>query len=157
MAWAAPFQSAIARAETSQGVNRQTKHTRPQSAFSRLGSREGFDSQMVKPELGTKRTCINDGVRFYDLNKVPAVCPKCGTEQPIEQPRLRRAGGNVLEEKRPLKKVPAPGLEDADTDVEVADDEEAEDVLEDTSDLEDDTDAIGTDIEVEPETDEKDI
>jgi hypothetical protein len=43
---------------------------------------------MAKPELGTKRTCISDGVRFYDLNKVPAVCPKCGTEQPIEQPRL---------------------------------------------------------------------
>ncbi len=112
---------------------------------------------MANPELGTKRTCINDAVRFYDLNKVPAVCPKCGTEQPIEQPRLRRAGGNVVEEKRVLKKVPAPGLEDADADVEVADDEEAEDVLEDTSDLEDDADPIGTEIEVEPETDEKDI
>ncbi len=112
---------------------------------------------MAKPELGMKRTCVNDAVRFYDLNKVPAVCPKCGTEQPIEQPRLRRAGGNVVEEKRPLKKPPAPGLEDTDTDVEVADDEEAEDVLEDTSDLEDDADPIGTDIEVEPETDDKDM
>jgi uncharacterized protein (TIGR02300 family) len=112
---------------------------------------------MAKPELGTKRTCITDAVRFYDLNKVPAICPKCGTEQPIEQPRLRRAGGNMLEDKRILKKVAAPGLEDADTDVEVADDEEAEDVLEDTSDLEDDTDAIATDIEVEPESDEKDM
>src|ERR1700694_5227419 len=112
---------------------------------------------MAKPELGTKRTCVNDGIRFYDLNKVPAVCPKCGTEQPIEQPRLKRTGGNVVEEKRPIKKVPAPGLEDADTDVEVADDEEAEDVLEDTSDLEDDADAIGTDIEAEPDTDEKEM
>jgi len=115
------------------------------------------ESEMAKPELGTKRVCINDAVRFYDLNKVPAVCPKCGTEQPIEQPRVRRAGGNVVEDKRVLKKVAAPGLEDAETDVEVADDEEAEDVLEDTSDLEDDTDAIATDIEVEPETDEKDM
>ena len=112
---------------------------------------------MAKPELGLKRTCVNDGVRFYDLNKVPAVCPKCGTEQPIEQPRLRRAGGNVVEEKRAIKKAPAPGIEDADTDVEVADEEEAEDVLEDTSDLEDDADSIGTDIEVEPESDEKDM
>jgi uncharacterized protein (TIGR02300 family) len=112
---------------------------------------------MAKPELGTKRTCVNDGVRFYDLNRVPAVCPKCGTEQPVEQPRLRRPGANVLDDKRLLKKAPAPGLEDADTDVEVADDEEAEGVLEDTSDLEDDTDAIGTDIEVESEGDEKDM
>ena len=115
---------------------------------------ESFENEMSKPELGTKRTCVNDAVRFYDLNQVPAVCPKCGTEQPIEQPRLRRAGGNVVEEKRPVKKPPAPGLEDTDTDVEVADDEEeAEDVLEDTSDLEDDADTIGADIEVEPETD----
>ena len=112
---------------------------------------------MAKPELGTKRTCVTDGIRFYDLGKVPAVCPKCGTEQPQEQPRLRRTGGNVVEEKRPVKKVPAPGLEDAETDVEVADDEESEDVLEDTSDLEDEADPIGTDIEVEPETDEKDM
>ena len=118
---------------------------------------KAFENEMAKPDLGTKRTCINDAVRFYDLNKAPAVCPKCGTEQPIEQPRLRRAGGNVLEEKRVVKKVPPPGLEDADTDVEVADDEEAEDVLEDTSDLEDDADAIGTDIEVEAETDDKDM
>ncbi|GAC1341142.1 MAG: TIGR02300 family protein [Acetobacteraceae bacterium] len=112
---------------------------------------------MAKPELGTKRICVNDAVRFYDLNKVPAVCPHCGTEQPIEQPRPRRTDGNVVEDKRLLKKVPAPGLEDADVEVEAAEDEEAEDVLEDTSDLEDDADAITTDIEVEAETDEKDI
>lgn len=118
---------------------------------------KAFESPMAKPELGTKRTCVTDGIRFYDLNKVPAVCPRCGTEQPLDQPRMRRAGGNVVEEKRPLKKAVTPGLEDAETDVEVADDEEAEDVLEDTSDLEDDADPIGTDIEVEPESDEKDM
>ena len=112
---------------------------------------------MAKPELGTKRICVNDGVRFYDLGKVPAVCPKCGTEQPIEQPRPRRTGGNVVEDKRLLKKVPAPGLEDADAEVETVEDEAEEDVLEDTSDLEDDADAITTDIEVEPESDEKDL
>ena len=111
---------------------------------------------MAKPELGTKRVCVACGARFYDLTKIPAVCPKCSSEQPIEQPRARRAGGNVVEEKRPKKVVP-PGLEDADAEVESVDDEAEEDVLEDTSDLEDDADAIGTDIEVEPETDEKDI
>lgn len=114
---------------------------------------------MVKPELGTKRVCVSCGAKFYDLLKVPAVCPKCGTEQPIEQPRPRRGGGNVDEKARP-KKPPAPGLEDADADAEVeveaADEEEAEDVLEDTNDLEDDADPLGTDIEVEPESDEKD-
>jgi uncharacterized protein (TIGR02300 family) len=107
---------------------------------------------MAKPELGTKRVCVACGARFYDLMKTPAICPKCGTEQPIEQPRPRRPSGNVVEDKRPKK--PAPGLEDAGMDLEPADDEAEEDVLEDTSDLEDDSDAIGGDIEVEPESDD---
>ena len=33
---------------------------------------------MVKPELGTKRTCPSCGARFYDLLKNPIACPKCG-------------------------------------------------------------------------------
>ena len=32
-----------------------------------------------KPELGTKRQCQNCGAKFFDLNKDPIVCPKCGT------------------------------------------------------------------------------
>ena len=107
---------------------------------------------MAKPELGMKRVCVACSTRFYDLQKSPAVCPKCGTEQPIEQPRLRRPGGNVVEDKRPKKVVPAG--DDVDVEVDVAEDVEAdEDVLEETDDLEDDADAIGTDIEVETDTD----
>jgi uncharacterized protein (TIGR02300 family) len=106
---------------------------------------------MAKPELGTKRVCVACGTRFYDLTKSPAVCPKCGTEQPIEQPRPRRTGGNVVEDKRPKKVTPAP--EDVDVEVEGAEDVE-EDVLESTDDLEDDADVIGGDIEVESDTDE---
>ena len=104
---------------------------------------------MAKPELGTKRVCVSCGARFYDLTRQPAVCPKCSTEQPAEQPRVRRAAGNVMEEKRRAKPVPVPGLDTAYVEVEVADDEADEDVLEDTSDLEDDdADAI---VEVETE------
>lgn len=33
---------------------------------------------MVKPEWGTKRTCLSCSAIFYDLNKTPPVCPKCG-------------------------------------------------------------------------------
>jgi uncharacterized protein (TIGR02300 family) len=32
---------------------------------------------MVDPKLGTKRTCEACEAKFYDLNKVPAICPKC--------------------------------------------------------------------------------
>ena len=107
---------------------------------------------MAKPELGTKRVCVSCGARFYDLARQPAVCPKCNTEQPPEQPRVRRAGGNVREEKRRAKVVAVPGLDTADVEVEVSDDDAEEDVLEDTSDLEDDTDAI---VEVEQENGEE--
>jgi uncharacterized protein (TIGR02300 family) len=34
---------------------------------------------VAKPELGTKRLCGHCGVKFYDLNKDPIVCPKCHT------------------------------------------------------------------------------
>jgi uncharacterized protein (TIGR02300 family) len=106
---------------------------------------------MAKPELGTKRQCVSCGARFYDLTKAPAVCPKCGTEQPPEQPRPRRTGGNVAEEKRVKKPVPV--ADDPEVEVDAADEAE-EDVLEDTSDLEDDADPLGADIEVEPEADD---
>ena len=110
---------------------------------------------MAKPELGTKRVCVSCGTHFYDLGKTPAVCPKCGTEQPADQPRLRRPGRQrdrrqATEEARSRR----PALEDADVEVEVAGDEAEEDVLEDTADLEDDADAIGPEIEVEPDSDE---
>ncbi len=107
---------------------------------------------MAKVELGQKRVCVSCSARFYDLTKSPAVCPKCGTEQPVEQPRPRR-GGNVAELRAKPKKPPVLEDAEADVEVEVADDEAEEGVLEDTSDLEDD-DTLGGELEVEPEADE---
>ena len=109
---------------------------------------------MAKPELGTKRVCVSCGTKFYDLTKQPAICPKCSTEQPAEQPRLRRAAGNPLDDKRRPKAASVPGLEDADVEVEVADDDSDEDVLEDTSDLDDEAEAI-VDVEVESNDEER--
>ena len=34
---------------------------------------------MAKPDLGTKRQCLNCGTKFFDLSKNPIICPKCGT------------------------------------------------------------------------------
>ncbi len=34
---------------------------------------------MTKPELGNKHQCQNCGTKFFDLNKSPILCPKCGT------------------------------------------------------------------------------
>lgn len=106
---------------------------------------------MAKPELGDKHTCVSCGARFFDLGRVPAICPKCGTEQPAEPPKLKRAAPASDDQKKPLKAAAAPG-EDAEEDVvgDAADD----DILEDAEDLDDDADAIEGDIEVERETDD---
>ena len=103
---------------------------------------------MVKPELGAKRVCVSCSARFYDLTKSPAVCPKCGTEQPVEQPKPKRGGGNAVEEKRP-KKVAV--VEDEGEEA-VVEDAEEEDVLEDAAELEDDAEIDG-DLVVEPDAD----
>lgn len=34
---------------------------------------------MAKPELGNKHQCQHCGTKFFDLNRVPITCPKCGT------------------------------------------------------------------------------
>ena len=46
---------------------------------------------MAKPELGTKRLCAGCGAKYYDLNKDPITCPKCGTvyEVVVVAPRGR--------------------------------------------------------------------
>ncbi|MBC9179805.1 TIGR02300 family protein [Pseudoroseomonas ludipueritiae] len=99
---------------------------------------------MAKPELGMKRICVACGAKFYDLGKQPAVCPKCGTEQPAEQPRARRAALPVDDK---VKKRPAAADPDAD-DVEI-EDVDADESLDDAEELDDTED----DIEVEVETD----
>lgn len=33
---------------------------------------------MAKPELGAKRLCQSCATKFYDLNRDPILCPKCG-------------------------------------------------------------------------------
>jgi uncharacterized protein (TIGR02300 family) len=106
---------------------------------------------MAKPELGEKHTCVSCGARFFDLGKEPAVCPKCATEQPAEQPRLKRAAPMPEE----AKKVVKPAAVDPDeVDVEVVDDDADEDILEDADDLDDDADVIDADIDVQPEADD---
>ncbi|HWA80272.1 MAG TPA: TIGR02300 family protein [Acetobacteraceae bacterium] len=108
---------------------------------------------MVKPELGSKRICVACGTRFYDLGRTPAVCPKCHTEQPAEQPRLRRPPSPPLDDRRIKKPQPVP--EEEGLEIEEAAEAADEDVIEDTSDLGDDPDALGSDIEVGPASDDQ--
>lgn len=60
---------------------------------------------MGRPELGTKCACASCRERFYDLNRSPAICPKCGAQQPPVVPRaawpIRMSGGNMHFSRRP--------------------------------------------------------
>ena len=118
-------------------------------------------SRVVKASWGTKRTCQNCAARFYDLNKSPIKCPKCGREHDREDfVKVRRgrasaaattaaaAAAAAAAAKAALaaknKKVEEAALDDAGPDAE-ADDA----ALEDTDDLADEAE----DIEVEVEDD----
>lgn len=73
---------------------------------------------MVKPELGTKRSCPNCSARFYDLMKSPAECPKCGHAFDPEV---------LLKPRRPRPEPPRPvAAAEAEIDLEDAEAEEGE-------------------------------
>lgn len=101
---------------------------------------------MTKPEWGSKRTCLNCGTRFYDMQRTPIVCPKCGSENaPDAVTKARRVMKKAPAHAVEAKKVAKPVLDDEDDvldDVEVeVDDDDADDALiEDTEDLAEDDD-----------------
>ena len=106
---------------------------------------------MAKPELGLKRVCVSCGTKFYDMARAPAVCPKCGTEQPAEQPKLKRAAPPP--DDRVKKRVVTPEA-DADEIVE-AEADEADEAIEDAEELDDADETLGEDIEVETDREEE--
>ena len=58
---------------------------------------------MSKPELGTKRACSGCNAKFYDLHKMPIVCPTCETVFVPPKPVVSRS-------RRPLVPEPEPVL-----------------------------------------------
>lgn len=55
---------------------------------------------MTKAELGIKRLCPNCGAKYYDLNKDPILCPRCGTafEPPVAKSRAQAKAAEIEEE-----------------------------------------------------------
>jgi len=105
---------------------------------------------MGRPELGTKLVCASCAERFYDLNRVPAICPKCGGQQPPQRPRAPRPIG-YGSGKRIFSPQPVPAVVEpvaADDELEPADVPEAED----GEDADADADA---DIELDQERDDE--
>lgn len=102
---------------------------------------------MGRPELGTKCTCTGCNERFYDLNRTPAICPKCGVQQRPAKPRSPRPSHSTIGaglQPRRLPRVvnteddvePSNALEiAADADELDPDDEASDDVADDDDDV----------------------
>jgi uncharacterized protein (TIGR02300 family) len=106
---------------------------------------------VAKVDLGMKLTCESCGARFYDLNKQPGICPKCGTgnARPVIFKASRRPTAEDREKAANLAAHKAPPKAAEDDDDVAADDadDEDEDVIEDTSDLGEDDDEMEVPVE----------
>ncbi|MDE2578156.1 MAG: TIGR02300 family protein [Hyphomicrobiales bacterium] len=72
---------------------------------------------MAKPELGAKRQCQSCGTKFFDMNKDPILCPKCGAHFVVVAPVSRaaaRAAAAEDEEAETSNDAELVSLEDAD-------------------------------------------
>lgn len=70
---------------------------------------------VAKPELGMKRQCLSCSTKFFDLNRDPITCPKCGSvfqAAASSRPAARaQATDDEAEDTGPVELV---SLEDAD-------------------------------------------
>lgn len=114
----------------------------------------------MKLEWGIKRTCQSCGVRFYDLRHDPIVCPKCEAVfdvEALQRPRRPRPAAPVVAE---IPVEPAV-VNEATDEVEAVDEEagieeeEAEAVIEDTSELGEDDDDMAEVIDKVEDEDER--
>jgi uncharacterized protein (TIGR02300 family) len=87
---------------------------------------------VVSPELGTKRICPSCAARFYDLNKNPAVCPKCATAFVAES--LLPSKGEAALAPKPPRPVAEPNDLEEVADVELVSLDEVDDGTDDVDD-----------------------
>lgn len=109
---------------------------------------------MAKPEWGVKRTCHSCGAKFYDLKRDPIVCPKCGTTFDFETALKSRKVRTVADAKpvptkvkakvRPVKDEDTDALEDIEDieDIEDVDDVDDDDMLAEEEDADDTLDDV---------------
>ncbi len=89
---------------------------------------------MPKDEWGTKRVCPSCTKRFYDLIANPMTCPNCGASFTVESLTAAKPKAVRAEKVKP-EAVEMEDLPDAENDGEVeADDELADEILEDEDD-----------------------
>ena len=113
---------------------------------------------MARPELGTKYSCTSCETKFYDLNRTPVTCPKCGevySEAPARPIAPKKASPPAAAKP---KKVPPANVQTSEPDdQEVKDDAEIdEELLADVEIDDEDTDENADDAVVFIEDDDDD-
>ena len=121
---------------------------------------------MAKPELGSKRQCLSCGAKFFDLNRDPILCPKCGAVFQVVAAAPARAQRQAASEDEEQENETGPemvSLEEADEaaagkpsgdeDIEIEDDESSDDTF--LEEEEEDNDDVSGLIDGEIEDDDE--
>jgi uncharacterized protein (TIGR02300 family) len=115
-----------------------------------IANRPGEQQHVAKPDLGSKRQCQNCGAKFFDLNRDPILCPKCGSVfQVVAATRAPARAAVADDEATPDAAAELVPLEDAD-----ASDSKAVAAVEDDIEIEDDDTADETFLAEEEEEDD---
>ena len=117
------------------------------------------------PNLGKKRTCQSCEARFFDLNKNPAICPKCHDKNKIPTTKARRAAPSepkaasvktpevedVAETSNAAETTTEPGAGDSEEETDELEAELVDDLdeglMENTSELDEDNDELSEVLE----------
>ena len=107
---------------------------------------------MIDAELGKKLVCPSCAVKFYDLGKDPAECPKCGTIFSAEPILPSKEDRPPATEEKPVIDEEKPAAADSEDDaVEVV---SFEDLDEDDDDVDDELAAV-KDVDLGDDKDEE--
>ena len=83
-------------------------------------------SKMPKAELGLKRCCLSCGMKFYDFNRTPIICPGCAAEfDPESLVRSRRGRAAAKPAAKTAKTAAEAETIEAEADVEETDEADA--------------------------------
>ena len=80
---------------------------------------------MAKADLGIKRACLSCGMKFYDFNRTPIICPGCSTEFSLENLLTSRKGRSAV--KSAVSKAQAKKGDDVEDQENIHDDEDGDD------------------------------
>ncbi len=61
---------------------------------------------VANPDWGAKHLCQDCGAKYYDLNRSPVICPKCGTEFKADTLLRSRRNRTAAAPKPPAPKAP---------------------------------------------------